>query len=66
MRPSAGDSPKSWRPWTRVADVGDAPRPLSDREIAERLEQLPGWERSGDTITRSYGIRSSADVTHGL
>ncbi|MEU2608119.1 4a-hydroxytetrahydrobiopterin dehydratase [Streptomyces albus] len=46
--------------------MGDAPRPLSDREIAERLEQLPGWERSGDTITRSYGIRSSADVTHGL
>ncbi|MFF8283166.1 4a-hydroxytetrahydrobiopterin dehydratase [Streptomyces albus] len=42
--------------------MGDAPRPLSDREVAERLEQLPGWERSGDTITRSYGIRYHGGV----
>ncbi|MDI6409199.1 4a-hydroxytetrahydrobiopterin dehydratase [Streptomyces albus] len=42
--------------------MGDAPGPLSDREIAERLEQLPGWERSGDTITRSYGIRYHGGV----
>ncbi|MGI5353304.1 4a-hydroxytetrahydrobiopterin dehydratase [Streptomyces sp. CA-250714] len=42
--------------------MGDAPQPLSDQEITERLEQLPGWERSGDEITRSYGIRYHGGV----
>ncbi len=28
--------------------------PLDDNEISERLEALPGWEREGDAITRSF------------
>ena len=27
---------------------------LSDDEISERLEQLDGWERQGDAITKSF------------
>jgi 4a-hydroxytetrahydrobiopterin dehydratase len=27
---------------------------LSDDEISERLEQLEGWARDGDAITKSY------------
>ena len=30
--------------------------PLSDAEIAARLESLPGWERDGDVITRTYKL----------
>ncbi|MEV6582812.1 4a-hydroxytetrahydrobiopterin dehydratase [Streptomyces sp. NPDC051582] len=39
-----------------------APEPLSDREIADRLAGLPGWERKGDEITRVYEIRYHAAV----
>jgi 4a-hydroxytetrahydrobiopterin dehydratase len=28
--------------------------PLSDEEITARLAELPGWERSGDEITRTF------------
>jgi 4a-hydroxytetrahydrobiopterin dehydratase len=28
--------------------------PLEDNEISERLEALPGWEREGEAITRSF------------
>ncbi|WP_318210845.1 MULTISPECIES: 4a-hydroxytetrahydrobiopterin dehydratase [unclassified Streptomyces] len=38
------------------------PVPLSDEEIAERLAGLPGWERQGDEITRTYPIRYHAAV----
>ncbi|MFD9047698.1 4a-hydroxytetrahydrobiopterin dehydratase [Streptomyces zaomyceticus] len=38
------------------------PAPLSDEEITERLAALPGWERSGDEITRTYPIRYHAAV----
>jgi 4a-hydroxytetrahydrobiopterin dehydratase len=27
---------------------------LSDTEISERLEDLDGWERSGDAITKTF------------
>jgi 4a-hydroxytetrahydrobiopterin dehydratase len=27
---------------------------LSDEEIAERLEELQGWERTGDAISKSF------------
>ena len=27
---------------------------LSDEEIGEALRQLPGWERRGDTITKTF------------
>lgn len=30
------------------------PVSLSDEEIAAELEQLPGWERRGDEITRTF------------
>jgi 4a-hydroxytetrahydrobiopterin dehydratase len=29
-------------------------QPLDDTEIARRLESLPGWERRGDRIVRSF------------
>ncbi|MEU3406981.1 4a-hydroxytetrahydrobiopterin dehydratase [Streptomyces sp. NPDC006670] len=38
------------------------PRVLSDEEIAENLTDLPGWERKGDEITRTYEIRYHAAV----
>lgn len=38
------------------------PNLLSDEEIAERLVGLPGWERMGDAITRTYKIRYHASV----
>ncbi|GAB2789008.1 4a-hydroxytetrahydrobiopterin dehydratase [Streptomyces daliensis] len=42
--------------------MGDAPAPLSDQEITERLRELPGWQREGDEITRTFGIRYHAGV----
>lgn len=38
------------------------PAPLSDEEITKRLDALPGWERRGDEITRTYEIRYHAAV----
>ncbi|WP_098012544.1 4a-hydroxytetrahydrobiopterin dehydratase [Streptomyces sp. sk226] len=35
---------------------------LPDEEITARLTELPGWEREGDTITRSFGIRYHGGV----
>ncbi|MFD3760898.1 4a-hydroxytetrahydrobiopterin dehydratase [Streptomyces sp. NPDC058622] len=35
---------------------------LSDEEITEGLAGLPGWERQGDEITRTYPIRHHAAV----
>ncbi|MFF8745718.1 4a-hydroxytetrahydrobiopterin dehydratase [Streptomyces californicus] len=35
---------------------------LPDEEITARLAELPGWEREGDTITRSFGIRYHGGV----
>ncbi|MFG2485722.1 MULTISPECIES: 4a-hydroxytetrahydrobiopterin dehydratase [Streptomyces] len=37
-------------------------RVLSDKEITEQLAGLPGWERKGDEITRTYQIRYHAAV----
>ncbi|GAA2064957.1 4a-hydroxytetrahydrobiopterin dehydratase [Catenulispora yoronensis] len=31
--------------------------PLTDQEIADRLDQLPGWERSEDSITKTFKIK---------
>ncbi len=42
--------------------MGDMPQVLSEQEITEHLEELPGWQRSGDEITRSYGIRYHGGV----
>ncbi|WP_430478591.1 4a-hydroxytetrahydrobiopterin dehydratase [Streptomyces sp. P11-1] len=36
--------------------------PLPDEEIALRLVELPGWERDGDTITRTFAIRYHGGV----
>ena len=30
--------------------------PLSDAEIGSRLEALPGWEREGDVISKTYRL----------
>ncbi|MFJ3906107.1 4a-hydroxytetrahydrobiopterin dehydratase [Streptomyces sp. NPDC090025] len=38
------------------------PVPLSEEEIAARLGGLPGWEREGDAISRTYPIRYHAAV----
>ena len=32
--------------------------PLTDSEITERLAQLPGWQRDGDTIKKTYKLNS--------
>lgn len=32
--------------------------PLTDDEITERLSQLPGWQRDGDMITKTYKLGS--------
>ena len=32
--------------------------PLADDRIAERLTALPGWERSGDEIVRTFELPS--------
>jgi len=32
--------------------------PLTDAEIAARLEALPGWERDGDEITKTWRLDS--------
>jgi 4a-hydroxytetrahydrobiopterin dehydratase len=42
--------------------VADVPVKLSEAEISERLSQAPGWVRSGDAITRSFGIRYHGGV----
>ncbi|MFF9977581.1 4a-hydroxytetrahydrobiopterin dehydratase [Streptomyces erythrochromogenes] len=38
------------------------PKALSDAEITDRLAGLPGWERAGHAITRTYEIRYHAAV----
>ncbi|MBT1184349.1 4a-hydroxytetrahydrobiopterin dehydratase [Streptomyces sp. CJ_13] len=38
------------------------PKPLTDDEITAALTKLPGWERTGDEITRTYPIRYHAAV----
>ncbi|MFD7912563.1 4a-hydroxytetrahydrobiopterin dehydratase [Streptomyces sp. NPDC059752] len=38
------------------------PKPLTDEEITAVLTELPGWERMGDEITRTYPIRYHAAV----
>ncbi|MEF2525563.1 4a-hydroxytetrahydrobiopterin dehydratase [Streptomyces sp. CS62] len=35
---------------------------LSDAEIEQELAALPGWERQGETISRTYPIRYHAAV----
>ncbi|MER7049607.1 4a-hydroxytetrahydrobiopterin dehydratase [Streptomyces jumonjinensis] len=36
--------------------------PLSEAEIEAALQEVPGWRREGDEITRSYGIRYHGGV----
>ncbi|MEU7468570.1 4a-hydroxytetrahydrobiopterin dehydratase [Streptomyces sp. NPDC044984] len=37
--------------------------PLSQKEIEERLAELPGWSLDGDRITRSYRLGSHVAAT---
>ncbi|MFF1416898.1 4a-hydroxytetrahydrobiopterin dehydratase [Streptomyces sp. NPDC058280] len=39
-----------------------SPEPLSEEEIAGALGAAPGWVRSGDEITRTFGIRYHGGV----
>lgn len=32
--------------------------PLNDAQIAELLAKIPGWQRDGDTITKTYEMPS--------
>ncbi|MBZ9597758.1 MULTISPECIES: 4a-hydroxytetrahydrobiopterin dehydratase [Streptomyces] len=38
------------------------PKALSEEEITDHLAGLPGWERAGHAITRTYEIRYHAAV----
>ncbi|MEU0391824.1 4a-hydroxytetrahydrobiopterin dehydratase [Streptomyces sp. NPDC006208] len=37
--------------------------PLSQKEIEDRLRELPGWSLEGDRITRSYRLASHFAAT---
>ncbi|MFF9489012.1 4a-hydroxytetrahydrobiopterin dehydratase [Streptomyces sp. NPDC014676] len=37
--------------------------PLSQKEIEERLAELPGWSLDGDRLTRSYRLGSHVAAT---
>ena len=37
--------------------------PLSQKEIEDRLAELPGWSLEGDRIARSYRLRSHFAAT---
>lgn len=39
------------------------PARLSDADITQRLADLPGWERRGDAITRSFVFAGFPDAT---
>jgi 4a-hydroxytetrahydrobiopterin dehydratase len=38
--------------------LSEKPEPLSDAEISEALSRLPGWERDGDTIKKTYRLET--------
>ena len=40
----------------------DAPVPLSEAEIESALRETPGWQRNGNEITRTFGIRYHGGV----
>ncbi|WP_416977455.1 4a-hydroxytetrahydrobiopterin dehydratase [Streptomyces sp. T028] len=40
-----------------------AVEPLSQKEIADRLSELPGWAVDGDRLTRSYRLPSHFAAT---
>jgi len=42
--------------------VAETPVPLTEDEITTALQGAPGWQRSGDEITRSFGIRYHGGV----
>ncbi|MGW0373928.1 4a-hydroxytetrahydrobiopterin dehydratase [Streptomyces coeruleorubidus] len=37
--------------------------PLSQKEVGDRLAELPGWSLDGDRLTRSYRLRSHFAAT---
>ncbi|MEU6996160.1 4a-hydroxytetrahydrobiopterin dehydratase [Streptomyces sp. NPDC046465] len=39
------------------------PEPLSQKEIEDRLAELPGWSVEGDRITRTYRLGSHFAAT---
>ena len=45
-----------------TADSEDTPMPkLAPEQVNERLKQIPGWERKGDTIAKLYRFKEFMD-----
>jgi 4a-hydroxytetrahydrobiopterin dehydratase len=42
--------------------VSEAPVPLTEDEIEAALQEVPGWRRVGDEITRTFAIRYHGGV----
>lgn len=42
--------------------MADDPVPLTEDEIEAALREVPGWQRVGDEITRSFAIRYHGGV----
>lgn len=42
--------------------MSDAPVPLDEEQIEAALQEVPGWRREGDEISRSYAIRYHGGV----
>ncbi|MGW6457022.1 4a-hydroxytetrahydrobiopterin dehydratase [Streptomyces sp. NPDC055078] len=42
--------------------MAEVPIPLTEREITAALRAVPGWQRQGEEITRTYGIRYHGGV----
>ncbi|MDI3407903.1 4a-hydroxytetrahydrobiopterin dehydratase [Streptomyces cavernicola] len=42
--------------------MADQPVPLTEEQIEDALRQAPGWRRTGDEITRTFGIRYHGGV----
>jgi 4a-hydroxytetrahydrobiopterin dehydratase len=54
---SSHQSFKRKRKWVMAVT---SPEPLSDTTIADELRKLPGWERAGDVIVKTYKFDSYA------
>lgn len=42
--------------------MAETPTPLTDNEIEQRLSGLPGWERIGDEISKTFPVRYHGGV----
>lgn len=42
----------------RCAPCAEGTPPLNDAQVAELLKQVPGWERDGDAIQRTFPFKN--------